>query len=218
VTLADDDARARMDRMYRHQRRVYDLTRRYYLLGRKGLIGALKPPEGGSILEVGCGTASNLIAAAELYPTTRLYGFDVSSEMLLTARHSVVRCGLANRITLAEGDATRFDSRVLFGVPAFDRIFTSYTLSMIPNWPTVLDAMARHLAPGGTMLVVDFGDCVGLPRLAKTALYSWLDKFHVTPRLDLRDVANRAGARAGLKVEYQSLYGGYAQLVALKRT
>jgi hypothetical protein len=33
-----------MDGIYRHQRHIYDLTRRYYLLGRNDLIAALKPP------------------------------------------------------------------------------------------------------------------------------------------------------------------------------
>ena len=37
-----------MDRMYRHQRYIYDLTRRYYLFGRDQLIAELKPPPGGS--------------------------------------------------------------------------------------------------------------------------------------------------------------------------
>ncbi|RYE69155.1 MAG: hypothetical protein EOP17_04230 [Rhizobiaceae bacterium] len=32
----------RMDRMYRYQRHIYDLTRKYYLLGRDGTIAGLK--------------------------------------------------------------------------------------------------------------------------------------------------------------------------------
>jgi S-adenosylmethionine-diacylgycerolhomoserine-N-methlytransferase len=217
VTLGAADDRARMDRMYRHQRRIYDLTRRYYLLGRKGLIDGLRPPAGGSILEVGCGTASNLIAAAKLYPTARLYGFDISSEMLATAAKSVARRGLDDRVKLTEGDATAFDGQALFGEPAFDRIITSYTLSMIPNWQAALDEMARHLAPGGSIHIVDFGDCAGLPRLAKTTLYGWLANFGVSPRLELHAIAGQVGTRAGLNVGYQALFGGYAQMATLKR-
>ena len=40
------DARAAMDRMYRRQRHIYDLTRKFYLLGRDELIDGLKPPAG----------------------------------------------------------------------------------------------------------------------------------------------------------------------------
>ena len=33
-----------MDAVYRHQRHVYDVTRKFYLLGRDHLIGELQPP------------------------------------------------------------------------------------------------------------------------------------------------------------------------------
>src|SRR5436190_741980 len=49
-----------MDRVYRRQRHIYDLSRKFFLLGRDRLIGALKPPPGGQVLEIGCGTARNL--------------------------------------------------------------------------------------------------------------------------------------------------------------
>ena len=39
-----------MDRIYRRQRHIYDVTRKYYLLGRDGLIRSLKPPPAGTIL------------------------------------------------------------------------------------------------------------------------------------------------------------------------
>ena len=51
-----------MDRIYRRQRHVYDVTRKYYLLGRDALIDRLEPPVDGRVLEIGCGTARNLIA------------------------------------------------------------------------------------------------------------------------------------------------------------
>ena len=47
MTAIDPDHAARMDGVYRHQRRVYDLTRAWYLLGRDRLIDGLAPPPGG---------------------------------------------------------------------------------------------------------------------------------------------------------------------------
>ena len=217
MTGPSDDARARMNQMYRHQRRIYDVTRRYYLLGRTTLIDALRPPAQGTILEVGCGTAANLIDAAKRYPTARLHGFDISTEMLVTARQSVTRHGLAHRIALTTGDATAFDAETMFGMKHYDRIFTSYTLSMIRNWPQVLDAMARHLTPGGSMHVVDFGDCAHLPHLARKLLHGWLGTFDVTPRQDL-DVALRECANVhDLELAFSPLFRGYAQLGVLTR-
>ena len=38
-----------MDRLYRYQRFIYDLTRKYYLFGRDRLIAGLQVPEQGAI-------------------------------------------------------------------------------------------------------------------------------------------------------------------------
>src|SRR5438309_759689 len=126
-----------MDRMYRRQRHIYDLTRKFYLLGRDELIESLQPPPGGAVLEIACGTGRNLIRAARLYPGARLYGFDVSEEMLATAGAHVAAAGLQGRIALGCADATDFDPRKMFGVAEFDRVFVSYALSMIPPWREV---------------------------------------------------------------------------------
>src|SRR5262245_52345412 len=92
---------ALMDRIYRRQRHVYDFTRKYYLLGRDDLIERLAPPPDGRVLEIGCGTARNLIAAARRWPQARFYGIDISGEMLVTARQLVGRTEVAPRIVLA---------------------------------------------------------------------------------------------------------------------
>ena len=116
---------AHMDGIYRYQRYIYDATRKYYLLGRDRMLDGLRPPEGGTILEVGCGTGRNLILAARRYPHAKLYGFDISKEMLVTARASIARAGLSDRITVAEGDATDFTMLKLFGLPSACLLYTS---------------------------------------------------------------------------------------------
>src|SRR5262249_27122757 len=120
-----------MNRTYRHQRYVCDFTRKYYLLGRDRLIAELDARDGARVLEVGCGTGRNLIVAARRFPGARFFGVDVSTEMLTSAISSISRAGLAAQISVAHGDATRLDPAALFGAPTFDRIFISYSLSMI---------------------------------------------------------------------------------------
>ncbi len=55
---------ALMDGVYRRQRHFYDLTRKYYLLGRDRMIAGLGVPPNGTVLELGCGTGRNIILAA----------------------------------------------------------------------------------------------------------------------------------------------------------
>jgi S-adenosylmethionine-diacylgycerolhomoserine-N-methlytransferase len=207
----------RMDAMYRNQRHIYDLTRRYYLLGRRTLIENIEPPAGGSVLEFGCGTASNLIHAARLYERADFYGFDISAEMLKTATVNAAKSGYETRIRLHTGDATAFDGRATFGRATYDRVFTSYTLSMIPDWHRAIDQMAACVAEHGRLQIVDFGDCANLPVAAKTILYAWLAKFHVTPRQDLHDVLKAASKRHSLTLDYRPLFRGYAQYAVLTR-
>ena len=57
-----------MDAMYRWTRYVYDLTRKYYLLGRDRLIDEMELQPGDRVLEIGCGTARNLIRLARQAP------------------------------------------------------------------------------------------------------------------------------------------------------
>jgi S-adenosylmethionine-diacylgycerolhomoserine-N-methlytransferase len=204
-----------MDAIYQRQRHVYNLTRKYYLLGRDQLIDALDVPDGGTVLEMGCGTGRNLIRVARRYPQARLFGIDISEAMLETAAKAVARAGLCGRITLAQGDATNFDPMALFSHQEFERIYFSYTLSMIPDWRAALSMAARVLAPGGTLRVVDFGQQERLPRASRAILHSWLKKFDVVPVARLEAEMNALASRIGAKLEFYSLYLGYAWHAAL---
>ena len=207
---ATDTHASLMDGVYRWQRHIYDLTRKYYLLGRDRLIDELAPPPGGTVLEVGCGTGRNLIAAARRWPQARLYGFDISEVMLETARSNISRAGLEGRITLAQGDATGFDAQAMFGVARFDRVFFSYSLSMIPDWRTALRAGFAAVAPGGRLQAVDFGQQERLPGWVRAVLGRWLALFHVTARETLK--ADAEAAAPG-PVTFTPLYRGYAWLL-----
>lgn len=207
-----------MDQIYRHQRHIYDASRKFYLLGRDQLIEGLAPPAGASILEIGCGTGRNLVKIARRYPECECYGLDVSAEMLATARASVARAGLTGRIRLAQADATDFDPQALFGRPGFDRIVISYALSMIPPWQPVVAEALRRLGPGGSLHVVDFGDQAGLPGAFKSLLSRWLRLFHVTPREDLPAVIRALAGAAEADCRVSAPYRGYAvHAVARKR-
>ena len=205
-----------MDRMYSWQTGIYDFTRRPYLLGRDQLISSLAPPTGGRVLEIGCGTGRNLINAARRWPNAAYSGVDVSNAMLQKARKEIIAAGLEDVICVTQADAVTLP-KMLFGDASFQRVFFSYTLSMIPDWKTALERAVDVLPPGGSLLVADFGDQHGLPKVFRIILRTWLSLFDVSPREDLEAVMREIAFRRGLSCDFQSLYGGYAFLAALRR-
>jgi S-adenosylmethionine-diacylgycerolhomoserine-N-methlytransferase len=208
------DAMRRMNRMYRWQRHIYDATRRNYLLGRDRMIANLHPAAGANVLEIGCGTARNLVHAARRYPQARFFGVDVSTEMLASAMAAIARARLADRIRLAQADAASANPQILFAVPAFDEVMISYSLSMIPEWRSVLGEAARLLKPGGRLHVVDFGDLDRLPAI-RAPLLRWLTLFGVTPRSDLERELSMLALACGADLTFERPFRGYAQYAVL---
>jgi S-adenosylmethionine-diacylgycerolhomoserine-N-methlytransferase len=207
-----------MNRIYRRQRHIYDATRKYFLLGRDRIIAGLDAGEGARVLEIGCGTGRNLIATARRYPTARLFGLDVSTEMLDRARGAIDRAGLGSRIALACGDATGFDPLPLFGTGEFERIYISYSLSMIPDWQSALEVAISLLAKDGELWIVDFGGQERLPAVFRLMLRRWLAWFHVTPRDRLEAVLRAHSVALGAPLRFERPYRDYAQCAVLCRS
>lgn len=206
-----------MNSIYRNQRHFYDLTRKFYLLGRDHLIENLRPPQGSSVLELGCGTGRNLIQAANRYPGVRFHGLDISERMLETAAEKVRKAGLEDRISLIKGDASDPSSvRELGGAP-YDRVFFSYTLSMMPIWREALATGLSNLSDDGTILVVDFGQQERLPGWFRSFLLGWLARYHVSPRAELVDELSALAERHDASLSTQSFYRDYALYAELRR-
>ncbi|MEO0797823.1 MAG: class I SAM-dependent methyltransferase [Pseudomonadota bacterium] len=217
MASTDGNAAAHMDGIYKYQRYIYDVSRKYFLLGRDHLVSELKPPPGATVLEIGCGTGRNLILAARKYPECRFFGFDISEEMLKTARASIDKAGLSERIKVAQGDATNFDVEAMFGIRHVDRAFCSYTLSMIPPWKAVLPEALKAIGSTGEFHVVDFGQQAGWPRWFRSMLTTWLRKFTVYPRAELEEALRAAADDAGVPMMFRHLTRDYAQYAVLGR-
>ena len=105
------------------------------------------------ILEVGCGTGKNLMQLGRAFPQARLWGLDLSGDMLAVARKKLQ--DLAPRLTLIQA---AYDRPVGEAHP-FDLVVFSYALSMFnPGWEEALEAAHNDLAKGGAIAVVDFYD------------------------------------------------------------
>ncbi len=206
-----------MDRMYRVQRYFYDITRKYYLLGRDRLIARMGVSPSDKVLEIGCGTARNLVALARKHPGAQFFGVDAANVMIETACKKVAGNGLDGRIHLRQGLAEGLDAGGWFGVPAFDRIFFSYSLSMIPTWQAALEAALGNLKPEGELWIVDFWDLGGYPRVAGKVLAAWLELFHVRHRPELLVHLNELQSSGRGELSLEPIGRRYAYLRAVRQ-
>jgi S-adenosylmethionine-diacylgycerolhomoserine-N-methlytransferase len=145
---------AALTRYYRWHARLYDATRWSFLFGRTALIRAIAADaQPRRILEIGCGTGSNLLHLGRQFPDATVTGLDLSADMLTQARRKLA--AHPTRIKLIQW---RYD-QPLNREPGFDLIVFSYCLSMInPGWEQALESAQRDLQPGGRLAVVDFHD------------------------------------------------------------
>jgi S-adenosylmethionine-diacylgycerolhomoserine-N-methlytransferase len=211
------DAAADMDSIYRVQRHIYDASRKFYLLGRDGMLAALQPPQGGTVLEIGCGTGRNLILASDRYAAVHFYGIDVSAVMLETARASVAKAGRSDCIRFAQADASKLDTRADFGIAAFDRVFVSYALSMIPPWREALWQAYGVVKPGGSLHIVDFGEQTRLPGVFRTGLRAWLKRFSVEPRAELEAEVHKLAEAHGACATFARPFRDYACSAVIRK-
>lgn len=212
----------RMDRMYRLQRHIYDLTRRFYLLGRDRMLRALPVARGGAVLDLGCGTGRNLVRLSRLRPDLALFGADASEAMLETARaktrragtRAALACALAEELCPARAFAPGMAPP---GDRGFDAVYFSYVLSIIPEPLAALRAGWGLLGPGGTLAVVDFGDCHGLPAWFGRLLRAWLALFGVEHRPEVARELARLSSECGGELARQEHCRGYAELLLLRK-
>jgi S-adenosylmethionine-diacylgycerolhomoserine-N-methlytransferase len=209
-----DDSRhqERMDRRYRRQRHVFDLSRKLILFGRERAIAALRLGDARSFLEIGCGTGRNLKLMAEAHPALRLAGTDISEEMLKSARAKLVRAQLDDRINLQQGDAA---------TPPIDgkaqRILMSYNLSMIPDWRRALAVAIETLEPAGILAIVDFGNFGGLPDWLAEVCIDTLSHQDAPPCLELPQELRRHATSRALSVHHEYALAGLYQLAIVER-
>lgn len=205
--------------MYRYQRYIYDLTRKYYLLGRDRLIGEMDIRPGETVLEIGCGTGRNLIILAKKHPDTLFFGLDASGAMLETARKKVTARGLDNiEFQTALADNFSFDRTFNLKKP-FDIILFSYSISMIPVWREAIENALLNLNSGRALYIVDFYDQRDLPAIFRRLLQSWLRQFHVEYPRELIPYLEELAERHDLgRLEVRPICKSYAFIARFQKT
>lgn len=104
----------------------------------------------GAILELGCGTGRLLLPLARA--GHRVTGLDSSAEMLTRARERIRAAGLAERVTLVQGDLRQFALAERFAL-AILSVNTFMHCHDIQAQLACLGCIHRHLHSGGCLVV-----------------------------------------------------------------
>jgi demethylmenaquinone methyltransferase/2-methoxy-6-polyprenyl-1,4-benzoquinol methylase len=162
-----------------------------------GLVKLAATP-GERILEIGFGTGHCLVDLAKsVGPTGKVFGIDISENMVSIARELMEKSQIADRV-----EAQRADAEALpYSENSMDAIFMSFTLELFdtPEIPGVLAQCKRILRPGGRIVVV------GVSKEGKQGIiikaFEWTHR-HFPNLMDCRPIyVARALAAAGFIVQ-----------------
>jgi ubiquinone/menaquinone biosynthesis C-methylase UbiE len=144
--------------LYRRRAKLYDFSANaYYLLGfrefayRKIGVKALNLKKGDTVVEIGCGTGLNFsLLRKQVGPNGNIIGVDLTPEMLEKADKRIKRNGWQN-VILVQSDAAvyRFPEHI-------DGIISTFAITLVPEFDSVIQNGAAALSPNARFVVVDF--------------------------------------------------------------
>jgi len=131
-------------------------------------------PSGARLLDVCSGTADLALAFARyLGHDGQVIAMDFCEAMLDRGHQKAVQQGIHLRSTLADAQ------HLPFGDAVFDAVTVAFGLRNVDNLTTALREMYRVLRPGGTALVLEFGQPHGAVLGPLYRFYS----YYILPRL-----------------------------------
>ena len=134
-------------------------------IGRR-TVARLAVPSGAKVLDVGCGTGSSALPAAEAVgPDGSVVGVDLSARLLERARTKASGRGLMN-VDFIEADM----STLGFPDEEFDAIISVFSIFFVPDMEGLVRELWRMVRPGGQMAITTWG-----PRMFEPAYSRWMD-------------------------------------------
>jgi ubiquinone/menaquinone biosynthesis C-methylase UbiE len=134
-------------------------------IGRR-TVARLAVPSGAKVLDVGCGTGSSALPAAEAVgPDGSVVGVDLSDRLLERARTKASGRGLMN-VDFIEADMSAL------GYPdyEFDAIISVFSIFFVPDMEGLVRELWRMVRPGGRMAITTWGR-----RMFEPAYSRWMD-------------------------------------------
>ncbi|MEK6873506.1 MAG: methyltransferase domain-containing protein [Nanoarchaeota archaeon] len=141
---------------------------------RRKSLELLKVNEGDLVLEIGFGTGYNLIELAKsVGENGRIYGIDLTSEMIEISKKRLKKKNLEKRVKLVRGSATKLP----FGRNSFNIVYISNVLELFSDKDIkkVLKEIKRVLKTKGKVCVIDVAK-TGYENSKSLKLYIWFNK------------------------------------------
>ena len=105
------------------------------------------------VMDIATGTGDLAIAMAKSIDGLCIKGVDLSEEMLRVAEGKVAKLDLAERISLAKGDAENLD---MVASESVDALTVAFGVRNFENLEQGLSELYRTLKPGGKLIVLEF--------------------------------------------------------------
>ncbi|MFN0027961.1 MAG: class I SAM-dependent methyltransferase [Acidimicrobiales bacterium] len=187
-----------------HHPSMYRAVARFFRPGyRTNLVAAWIPAlegvadklnAGGSVADVGCGFGHSCVVLAEAFPRAEVYGFDFHEPSIIAARDNAAERGLGGRVQYQAVSSTAYEG-------SFDLICFFDCLHDMGDPVGIARHARQHLAPGGTVLLVEpFALATRAENIANNpaaALYYHASTMVCTPCSLAQDVGRAMGAQSG---------------------
>jgi ubiquinone/menaquinone biosynthesis C-methylase UbiE len=162
----------------------YDLLLKIVTLGRERqfrsrIITAARLELGQQVLDVGCGTGTLAVAAAEQVGTEgRVHGIDPAPEMIARARAKATKAAAAVEFEVGVVESLAFPDE------SMDVVLSSLMFHHLPDnlKPAGLAEIRRVLTPGGRLVLIDFGNPHRLVGQAQVAGFGTVTTARLGPR------------------------------------
>lgn len=141
-------SKERVMRSFDTQAREYDTSKSSQFAKQcySYVLNILNPIQFNSILDIGCGTGSLIEKLIDEKPQVRVYGLDISEEMLKVAREKLPKL---KDLVNGEAEALPYDNKLV------EVVVMVNSFNYFVNPEQAIKEAYRVLKPGGTLVIAD---------------------------------------------------------------